>query len=269
LVVLRNLMVARRVADRIVLLANGTIQEAGAADAFFAQPSSECGRLFLATGSCPEASRASADDAIEPLSDKDGDESLDKTVVAPHVSQAVGPRGFLWVLPGRLAGTPWPGIVQDVDYDLRALQAAGITHLVALTEQRLDDAVLARYGMGCTHSAMPDMQPPTEAQALELCQRMDHLLAEGETLAIHCRAGLGRTGTVLTAYWLWLGRGHRSALKALEDMRRIEPMWVQSQSQVDFLETFAACVARRALTDGAHNPVAGFSRQSLTSIKNQ
>ena len=90
---------------------------------------------------------------------------------------------------------------------------------------------------------MPDMHPPTEEQAVEICQQIDQMLAAHRVVAVHCRAGLGRTGTVLAAYRLWQAQGRLSALKALEDIRRIEPMWVQSQSQVEFLEQFATRLA--------------------------
>jgi len=53
---------------------------------------------------------------------------------------------------------------------------------------------------------------------------------------VHCRAGLGRTGTVLAAHLIWEGKG---SLSALEYVRRIEPRWVQSEAQVKFLEAFS------------------------------
>lgn len=254
LIVLHNLMEARCIARDIALLASGSIQEYGPADSFFTAPQSESGRIFLATGSCPEISRhsesaeeetagalppedakpiATADTAPAPISPK------------PVPSQSMGPRGFLWVLPGQLAGTPWPGVVRETDEDLGALRTVGVTHLIALTEYPFDDKEAAAYGMRCTHSPMPDMHPPTEEQAWMLCELIDQLVNAGEVVAVHCRAGLGRTGTVLAAYWLWRARGKFSALKALEDMRRIEPLWVQSPRQVEFLEQFAAAVIAR------------------------
>lgn len=254
LIVLHNLIEARRIAHRVALLANGRIQESTPAADFFRSPQSESGRIFLATGSCPELSRVSVE--IDEASTSAATSEAEAASVPPSrttptrmiASQARGPRGFLWVLPGRLAGTPWPGVVRDTAEDLEALQAVGVTHLIALTEYPFDDAQAAAYGMRCTHSPMPDMQAPSEAQAWMLCALIDRLIAAGDVVAVHCRAGLGRTGTVLTAYWLWLARGQLSALKALEDMRRIEPLWVQSPPQVAFLEQFATAVSTRAAT---------------------
>ena len=86
------------------------------------------------------------------------------------------------------------------------------------------------------------MQAPPARDALALCQRMDQWILEGEVIALHCRAGLGRTGTLLAAYWLWCGKGSRSALQAIEHVRRLESAMIQSQPQVDFLTGFDLCV---------------------------
>lgn len=257
LIVLHNLLEARRIAQHIALLADGHIHESGPADAFFNGPSSESGRIFLATGSCPELSRITplvGELSEEPppapeqadviaLPEDTPQEALPAPPRGAPRSQSLGPRGFLWVIPGQLAGTPWPGIVQAPEYDLSALQHVGVTDLFTLTEYPYDYKLAEAYGIRCLHSPMPDMHPPTEEQAVEICQQIDQMLAAHRVVAVHCRAGLGRTGTVLAAYRLWQAQGRLSALKALEDIRRIEPMWVQSQSQVEFLEQFATRLA--------------------------
>lgn len=261
-VVLHHLQQTRMMADQVVLLANGTVQECQPGPEFFAQPASECGRAFLATGSCPELTHAD-----ESVTDESPESAAETPTLqprmataparAPAVSAACGPRGFLWLLPGQLAGTPWPGIVHGAAYDLDALRRVGVTRLVSLTETPFDAALAAPYGIACNASPMPDMHPPSIEQALALCSAIDADLARGETVAVHCHAGLGRTGTVLAAYWLWRGGGALSALRALEDVRRIEPGWVQSAAQVKFLEEFALVVANRwAVTAAIHDPVA-------------
>lgn len=241
LLVLHHIGQAEAVADDVLLLAGGRVQEMQPGPAFFVQPRSAAGRQFLATGSCAEpAATAPAPLESEPLPAQAPPAAAPGTAAAPS---AWGPRGFTWLLPGRLAGTPWPGIVHGAAYDLRALRAVGITHLVSLTEEPFDALVAAGHGIACLASPMPDMQPPTLQQALALCTRIDRLLAAGAVVAVHCHAGLGRTGTVLAAYWLWLGRGGLSAVRALEDVRRLEPGWVQSESQVSFLQEFARALA--------------------------
>jgi atypical dual specificity phosphatase len=228
LVVLHNLREARQLAARVALIAGGRLQEAGAPEAFFESPASESGRLFLATGSCPEPTRIVPPPMKSPLS-------------VP--SAACGPRGFAWLLPGRLAGTPWPGLIHGIDYDLQLLASVGVTHLVSLTEELFDPTWAAPYSMDCRAHPMPDMHAPSLPQAVAICREIDAMLGAGHVVAVHCRAGMGRTGTVLAAYWLWRGEGRLDALGALEDVRRMEPGWVQSPAQVAFLEAFAQGLA--------------------------
>jgi atypical dual specificity phosphatase len=149
-------------------------------------------------------------------------------------------------------------VVHDVRYDLDALRSVGITRLISLTEEPFDAVLAAEFGISCLASPMPDMAPPTLAQGLVLCRAIDRALAAGEVVAVHCHAGLGRTGTVLAAYWLWRGCGRIGAPQALEDVRRIEPGWVQSESQLRFLEEFARVVANggAVMASLSHDPEA-------------
>lgn len=247
LVVLHHLQQARQIGGQVVLLANGVVEEAAQGEAFFSAPRSECAKAFLRTGSCPEFDGATRVAEPEPCpGDSAAGAELPESnppVAMPPRSAAYGPRGFLWLLPGHLAGTPWPGVVQEVRYDLEALRSVGVTRLVTLTETPFDAALAGEYGIACTFSPMPDMAPPTLSQGLDLCQQIDGFIAQGDVVAVHCRAGLGRTGTVLAAYWLWRAAGRIDAPKALEDVRRIHAGWVQSSAQVEFLEKFALVVA--------------------------
>lgn len=66
LVVTHHLKQAREMADHIILLASGMVQEQGPAQVFFASPSTESGKQFLLTGSCAEQPM----DAVEEMADR-------------------------------------------------------------------------------------------------------------------------------------------------------------------------------------------------------
>jgi atypical dual specificity phosphatase len=158
------------------------------------------------------------------------------------------------VRPGELAGTPLPGVFHDRDYDLAALRRVGIRHLINLTEHEADAAALAAHGILSHWFPVIDMTPPSMTQGTAICRLIDRLIAAGEPVAVHCRAGLGRTGTALAMHLIWTGLG---GLEALEAVRRIEPRWVQSEVQVRALEEFSALCARRRPGGDPHEPESG------------
>jgi atypical dual specificity phosphatase len=239
LVVLHNLAHARRLAGHTVLLAGGVVQEDATGSEFFASPRSVAAKSFVRTGSCS----VPAPDSVPEELDAEAPAPAPLPLAAQHyVNDSFGPRGFLWLKKGRLAGTPRPGVFHEIDYDLKALQRVGVTCLITLTERAPEVEAMRQYGIDNIWSPIPDMTAPSITQAATICKRIEKRLQKDEVLAVHCRAGLGRTGTVLAAYLIWEGA---EALSALETVRRVEPRWVQSEEQVAFLEKFALSLAGR------------------------
>jgi atypical dual specificity phosphatase len=238
LVVLHNQQHARLLGGTAVLIAGGYVQEEQPIPRFLDAPASPVAREFVRSGTCTVASPGTPP------------EHLDESIPAPktlptaalnHSGSASAPRGFLWLKQGKLAGTPLPGVYFDMEYDLKALQRVGITTLLTLTETALDESRLALFGLKSIWEPIPDMTAPTVEQGVRLCEIIDRLHARNEVVAVHCRAGMGRTGTVLAAHLVWEGY---SALGALEAVRSIEPRWVQSQVQIAFLKEFEDAVTK-------------------------
>ncbi|MHB8252619.1 MAG: phosphatase domain-containing putative toxin [Acidiferrobacter sp.] len=240
LIVLHNQAQARRLGGDIVLLAGGVVQETQVSVKFFDAPQSAAGREFVRVGTCCVPS---PDTKPEDLDAEATTPSMTPASERNIINESFGPRGFLWLKRGVLAGTPRPGIVFELRYDLDALKRVGVTALVSLTETPIEEDVIGEYGIKCLRSPIPDMGAPDMGQAIILCQAIERMIAENEVIAVHCRAGMGRTGTVLASYLIWEGA---SALAALEAVRRIEPRWVQSDVQTHFLEGFARYIAGSA-----------------------
>jgi len=245
IVVLHNQYQARDLDGRCTLLAGGWVQESNSTEKFFTEPKNEITKEFLRTGSCP---LPSADAKIEEL-----DEYTTFPTPPPipesaqnYVSDSFGPRSFLWLKKGLLAGTPRPGIVVDEEYDLKALNRVGIKVLVSLTTNRFDPELLKEYGIEGLWLKIPDMGAPEFEETVSMCKQVLDHMSDGRAVAYHCKAGLGRTGTLLAAQLIW---ERYTALDALETVRRIEPRWVQSEEQVVFLESFADFVVN------SHNSV--------------
>jgi atypical dual specificity phosphatase len=160
-----------------------------------------------------------------------------------HDSSA--PRGFHWIVPGKLAGCPAPGVTSPIEYDLSLLSKTGITKLVTLTEVDLDQGALHKAGLSNLHLPIFDRESPSINQTHMLLVRMQKFIDAGEKLAVHCKAGLGRTGTILAA-WL-IREGGLSADDAIARLRRINPGYIQSQDQEDFLHSYEADLMHRLM----------------------
>lgn len=158
-------------------------------------------------------------------------------------SRFVGPNGFHWIVPEKLAGCPMPGIVAPLEYDLSALRDVGITTLVNLTERILPEQTLKQYGIKSIQFKIEDRRAPPIMWIKMLLVQIDKLLEDGEVLGIHCLAGLGRTGTILGA---WLIKKGLTAEEALKRLRLIDAGYVQSKEQEDLLYSLENNILIRA-----------------------
>jgi len=236
-VVLHNQKQTRNLARHVMLLAGGRIQALCSTEEFFEHPPNPIVEHFVRTGSCdvpsPDADPESLADHIAPPPAL----PLAAQLAVQVTPEYRGPNGFRWVVPGKVAGTPMPGVVQEIDFDLVALRTMGVTMLITLTETDFPQEALHRHGLRNLHLPIRDREAPTLAQVKMLIARMDAMLKKGEVLAVHCLAGLGRTGTVLAS---WLIQDGLNAQAALNRIRKIEPGYVQSVEQEQFLELVAA-----------------------------
>lgn len=228
---------ALHIGGLVVLLAGGRVIETGPADRFFEEPRTAPGRVFARTGTCtvpmPGTRREYLAEDIE-LPPELPPQAKEATMAPPA---SAGPRGFYWLHRGKLGGLPRPGLLRDLSVDLDGLDALGVTVLVTLEETRtVPEARLAERGIRSEFLPIVDMEAPTFEEARTLARHIEELIDAGEVVSVHCKAGLGRTGTILAAQLIHEGA---SSVEAVERARRINPRWIQSDAQLHFLAELA------------------------------
>lgn len=244
LVVTHNLEDVRALGGRMALIAGGVLHEAGDVTAFLRSPSSPAGEQFARTGSCSVPSPDAVAEEIDPsvsLPEAAG-AGLDSPA-PPHGLAARQPpsssamtASIRWVLGKSLAGIPRPGLLRELEGDLAALVEEGIRVLVCLEETPpIPAATLRGFGIEPIWLPIPDMRAPAALETASLCGEIERRVEAGDRVAVHCKGGLGRTGTLLTAYFIWRGA---SKPEALATVRRADPRFVQSTEQLDFLRRF-------------------------------
>jgi len=220
---------------RALLLAGGVVQEVASTVDLLARPRSVAGQEFSKSGTCavpsPDTDPAYLDEAFVDRYKP----AVAKVAPVPEIIP-FGPRGFRWVDRNRLAATPRPGLMGDQELDLKALAKVGVDRLVSLEESETVPRMPAwRLGIKIRHLPIPDMQTPTFEEARRLVEEIDGWLAEGKRVAVHCKAGLGRTGTMLASYYVFKGL---SPTEAIRKLRCVDPRMVQSEIQERFVEDF-------------------------------
>jgi atypical dual specificity phosphatase len=142
------------------------------------------------------------------------------------------PSGFSWVEKPLLAALARPS---DPD-DFQWLRSQGIELLVSLTEDRprrdwVDDANLLVF-----HEPLEDMEAPSQEQLDRVVSAILKATSRNMGVAVHCGAGLGRTGAVLAAYFVVRGM---SAANAIARVRRLRPGSIETDEQAEAIEVFA------------------------------
>jgi len=146
-------------------------------------------------------------------------------------------QNFSFLIDDVLAASAYPGGCEDLTEDLREAAHEGITAIVTLTQERLTIAEVEKRGMAYLHLPVPDFQPPRHAQIVAFISFVEKVKSEGGAVLVHCRAGIGRTGTMLAA---WLIHEGMQPEEAIREVRRRRPGSIESAAQEDCLFKFAA-----------------------------
>jgi atypical dual specificity phosphatase len=123
------------------------------------------------------------------------------------------------------------------------LHKLGIRAVVTLVEQPLPPGLLEQWDLHAEHIPIPDFTAPALEQVAQAVAAIDHFLDDGRAVAVHCGAGLGRTGTILACYLVAQGL---SSDEALATVRAQQPGSVETPEQEAVIVRYAQYLAEQS-----------------------
>ncbi|MEM9592787.1 MAG: protein-tyrosine phosphatase family protein [Acidobacteriota bacterium] len=150
-----------------------------------------------------------------------------------------------WILQGSLAGSAQPGLLAPLDEDADQLKRFGFGLIVDLTESQ-PSRVLEDAGFEVIGFPIPDMGVPTPRDMAAVARQVLEKARLGVPCLVHCKAGLGRTGTFLASCLVLRGV---EPSQAITDIRLVNRRFIQNRVQEMFVSRFADFVASEAEDD--------------------
>src|SRR3984885_11167205 len=155
-----------------------------------------------------------------------------------------------WVVPGQLLAGEHPS--GDTPAERRArvksLLASGIDCFVDLTmPQELEayDADLPPEAEYLRESIQDHSVPTAPEQMMRIIDFIERALELGRNVYVHCRAGIGRTGTVVGCLLVEHGRSPDEALQDLNQLwqgskrARVWPFVPETDEQVEYIRSWS------------------------------
>jgi protein-tyrosine phosphatase len=145
-------------------------------------------------------------------------------------------KNFSWIIPGKLAGSDIPGR-QSLRNDLENLYADGVRCLVSLEKPPgMVEAIASELAIEWHFFPVPDFGIPQNSS--EFSTLIDFIIKtfeSGKPVCVHCHAGVGRTGLVLSCV---VGKCFSlNATKAIAAVRKTRAA-IDTQEQEQFVSSY-------------------------------
>jgi atypical dual specificity phosphatase len=142
------------------------------------------------------------------------------------------PHGFSWIDKPLLAAMGCPESLDELVW----LRRQGTEVLLSLTEDPPRRDWVNDAGLMLVHIPVEDMEAPTQEQLDRCLSAITRANQQNMGVAVHCTAGLGRTGVVLACYFVDQGL---SAQNAIARVRRMRPGSIETEEQAQAVEDYA------------------------------
>lgn len=219
LVITHSKTEAKAYCDVIALFSGGILHEITNSEQFFQSPVSDLGKRFLASGSAWYTNTHKS--------------KVKQTQKAAALRKFSSVNEFFWIRGELLGGMQKPGLLTDIEADLKIMQSLHVVNLVSLTKLPIDKLLLKKYTINGFHYPIIDMSVPDLNATVTFLDSLLDVVKSESSIVFHCKAGMGRTGLMLACslihFWGY------SAIKAIETIRKINYKYIQTDEQLNFV----------------------------------
>ena len=136
------------------------------------------------------------------------------------------------------------GYAPHCQADIDTAKALGIAAVLNLCAECYDlHEIEASAGLEVHWLPVADEDAPESEAAQNALEWLDSTLAQNKKVLVHCRFGIGRTGTLVTAWLLKQGYALDDALEMLSHT----PAEPKSRRQWDFLKAYSRSIGEPAI----------------------
>lgn len=222
LLITHNKDEAKKLCDSIALVSGGILHEHTENEQFFKCPISDIGKEFLESGS---AWYTNPNPQFRPKEDL-------LTTLRRFSSMC----DFHWIVANRLGGMQKPGLINNIDEDLETMKKLKIDTLISLQQKPIETQLLKKFNITGIHFPIMDMGIPDLQTTYDFFFGINDLIKQNKSIVYHCKAGMGRTGTMLACHLIWVDQ--ISAIHAIEEIRHINYKYIQTREQAHFVKQF-------------------------------